>query len=369
MLCMKENILSHIYWGNTILSYIISLLIVVAGTVVLVLVGLFINRWIKTVKLRNEQEIASGSHLRSIPVLLFLHKIVLPLIFLALLSIGLSRLTFNESVITTVNSIFTAIITLFVIRSINKSIELSFVKYFSKESRIPLEKSIKPLMVLVKLFFWVGGILFILSNLGYNITTAIAGLGVTGIAVAIAAQGILGDLFNYFVILFDKPFELGDFIVFDDKMGVVEKIGIKTTHIRTLQGEILVVTNTNLSVSRLHNYKKMQKRRVAFTIGVTYQTSEAHVKEIPVIIRNIIETIKSVPGVTCDRSHFKTFGAFSLDFESVYYVPSPEYPKYMDVQQEINRRIFAAFKNKGIEFAYPTQTVFLDGDGEIIKKE
>ncbi len=361
---MEEKFLSQIYWGNSLLSYIISLLIVASGTVLLVLVGFLINRWIKTVELRNEQEIATGSQMWSIPVLLFIHKIVLPLIFLALLSVGLSRLAFNDTVKTTVNSIFTAIITVVVIRSINKSIELSFIKYFSKESRKHLEKSVKPLMVLVKLIIWIGGVLFILSNLGYNITTAIAGLGVTGIAVAIAAQGILGDLFNYFVILFDKPFELGDFIVFDDKMGVVEKIGIKTTRIRTLQGEILIVTNTNLSVSRLHNYKKMQKRRVAFTLGVTYQTSVEHVKEIPVIIRKIIETIKSVPGVTCDRSHFKAFGAFSLDFESVYYMPTPEYPKYMDVQQEINRRIFAEFKNKGIEFAYPTQTIFLDGDGE-----
>ncbi|MBL7006636.1 MAG: mechanosensitive ion channel family protein [Spirochaetia bacterium] len=364
---MKEIFLTHIYWGNSLLSYMISLLIVVSGTVVLVLVGFIINRWVKTVELRNEQEIATESQLRSIAVLHFIQKIVLPLVFLALLSIGLTRLTFSDTVKTTVNSIFTAIITLVIIRSINKSIELSFIKYFSKESHVPLEKSIKPLMVLVKLIIWIVGFLFILSNLGYNITTAIAGLGVTGIAVAIAAQGILGDLFNYFVILFDKPFELGDFIVFDDKMGVVEKIGIKTTHIRTLQGEILVVTNTNLSVSRLHNYKKMNKRRVAFTVGVTYQTSEEHVKEIPVIIRHIIETVKTVAGVTCDRSHFKAFGTFSLDFESVYYIPSPEYPKYMDVQQEINRRIYAAFREKGIEFAYPTQTIFLDGDGEIPK--
>ena len=166
----------------------------------------------------------------------------------------------------------------------------------------------------------------------------------------------MGDLFNYFVIFFDRPFELGDFIIFDDKLGSIEKIGIKTTRIRALGGEQLVVSNSALVNARLHNYKRMERRRIVFRIGVTYQTPSQQLEEIPRIIRGIIESIDLTQ---FDRSHFQGYGDFALSFETVYYVLTSDYAVYMDIQQEINLRIYKTFEEREIEFAYPTQTLYL----------
>ena len=185
----------------------------------------------------------------------------------------------------------------------------------------------------------------------------VAGLGITGIAVALAAQTILGDLFNYFVILFDRPFKRGDFVIIDDFLGVIVHIGIKTTRIQSLWGEELVFSNTDLTSSRIKNYKKMEKRRVLFKLGVTYQTTSEQIKKIPQIIRGIIEKVEDT---IFDRAHFQSYGDFSLDIESVYYVIGNDYNKYMDIQQQINFAIKEAFEKEGIEFAYPTRTLFIN---------
>ena len=219
------------------------------------------------------------------------------------------------------------------------------------------QKQARGLLVIVKVAVWILGIVFLLSNLGYDVTSIIAGLGIGGIAIALAAQTILGDLFSYFVILFDRPFEIGDFIIIDDKMGVVEYIGIKTTRLRTLSGEQLICSNKDLTDSRVHNYKRMQKRRVVFSIGVTYQTPADVLESIPRLVKEIIE---KKDAVIYDRGHFAGFGDFSLNFEFVYYVLSSDYNKYMNTQQEILLNIYRSFENKKIDFAYPTQTIFLE---------
>ncbi|MDO9079933.1 MAG: mechanosensitive ion channel family protein, partial [Desulfuromonadales bacterium] len=204
---------------------------------------------------------------------------------------------------------------------------------------------------------WVLGLMFLLDNLGFKITSVVAGLGIGGIAIALAAQTVLGDLFNYFVIFFDRPFEVGDFLVIDDKKGTVEHIGIKTTRIRSLGGEILVFHNTDLTNSRIHNYKKMERRRVVFQVGVVYQTTPDNLENLPLIMKEIIEKQEDA---TFDRAHFASLGDFSLNFEVVYYVLGDDYAHYMDIQQGINLAIFREFKEKGIEFAYPTQTLFMN---------
>ena len=195
-----------------------------------------------------------------------------------------------------------------------------------------------------------------MDNLGFDISAVIAGLGIGGIAIALAAQAILGDLFSYFVIFFDRPFEVGDFIVVGDKVGTVEYTGIKTTRIRALSGEQMVFSNTDLTNSRIHNFKKMERRRVVFSLGVIYQTTADQLEEIPKIVRGIIEKQNDT---TFDRGHFKSYGDFSLNFEFVYFVIGSDYVKYMDTQQAINMEIYRTFEQKGIEFAYPTQTLFV----------
>ncbi len=207
-----------------------------------------------------------------------------------------------------------------------------------------------------KATLWVIAILLTLHNFGYNISALIAGLGIGGIAIAFALQNILSDIFASFSIYFDKPFQTGDFIVVGDDMGVVERIGIKSTRLRTLQGEELVISNKELTESRVHNYKKMRKRRVVFKFGVTYETPLAKLKKIPGIVKDIINKI---PLAEVDRVHFHEFGDFSLVFEVVYYIKSSDYNTYMDIQQDINLKIMERFKKLGIEMAYPTQTIYL----------
>ncbi len=200
-----------------------------------------------------------------------------------------------------------------------------------------------------------------LDNLGVNVTALITTLGVGGIAVALAVQSILADLFASLSIVLDKPFVIGDFIIVGDRMGTVERIGLKTTRVRALSGEQLVFSNSDLLSSRLQNFKRMQERRIAFSVGVEYGTPLEAVKEIPGLLRGAVEAQKDV---RFDRAHFKSFGASSLDFEVVYFVLSPEFNVYMDKQQAINLRIAEEFQSREIEFAFPTRTVHVHMAGE-----
>ena len=209
---------------------------------------------------------------------------------------------------------------------------------------------------IVKLVVWVIAILLVLSNLGFNITSLVAGLGIGGIAVAFALQNILQDLFSSFTIYFDKPFRKGDFIIIGQDMGTVKHIGIKSTRIQTLQGQELIVSNRELTNARINNYKKMEKRRIVFSFGVEYGTSTRKLKAINSIITGIFKKMKSAE---LDRVHFKEFGSFSLDYEVVYYLNTNDYTKYMDAQQEINLAIKEQFEKHGIGMAFPTQTIHI----------
>ena len=208
----------------------------------------------------------------------------------------------------------------------------------------------------LRMIIWVILILIGLDNLGINITTLIAGLGISGIAVALAIQNILGDLFASFSIVLDKPFIIGDFIILDDYMGTVEHVGLKTTRIRSLSGEQLIISNADMLKSRIRNYKRMYERRVVFSIGVTYQTPYEKIVQIPQMIRKAVESNSQT---RFDRAHFSSYGDFALKFEVVYWVNNPDYTVYMDIQQAINLDIHRQFSEAGIEFAYPTQTLFM----------
>jgi small-conductance mechanosensitive channel len=216
------------------------------------------------------------------------------------------------------------------------------------------------LAFVLRLVVWSVVVLLVLDNLGVDITALVAGLGVGGIAVALAAQSILGDLFASLSIVLDKPFVVGDFLIIDDYLGRVEKIGIKTTRIRSLSGEQLVFSNNDLLSSRIRNYGRMFERRVLFSLGVTYQTPAGKLKAIPEIIREAIESHGNK--IRFDRAHFSAYGDFALTFEVVYFVLSPDYNVYMDIQQDVNLTLFERFESEGIEFAYPTQTLYVAGN-------
>lgn len=210
-----------------------------------------------------------------------------------------------------------------------------------------------------RVILWSTALLLIISNLGYDVTALIAGLGIGGIAIGLALQNILGDLFASLSIVLDKPFEVGDFIIIGDLLGSVEKIGIKTTRVRSLSGEQLVFSNNDLTSSRIRNFKRMYERRVVFGFGVIYQTTPEKLEEIPKLTRSFIEAQEQT---RFDRAHFKGFGESSYDFEVVYYILGPDYNLYMDIQQAVNMALVRAFAERGIEFAYPTRTLYVSKD-------
>jgi small-conductance mechanosensitive channel len=207
-----------------------------------------------------------------------------------------------------------------------------------------------------RLAVWTAAVLLAVANMGVDVTAMVAGLGIGGVAVALAAQSILGDLFASASIVLDKPFVLGDFIVVGDEMGSVEHIGLKTTRLRSLTGEQLVFSNTDLLKSRIHNYRRMAERRVAFSVGLDYGTPYDKVAAVPAMLRQTVEAQKPV---RFDRAHFAKYGDSALIFEVVYYVLSADYNVHMDVQQAINLDILRRFAAEKIEFASPARTASL----------
>jgi len=213
--------------------------------------------------------------------------------------------------------------------------------------------------LVIRIVLWSIVTLLVLDNLGVNVTALVAGLGIGGIAVALALQNILGDLFASLSITLDKPFIIGDFLIIGEHMGSVENVGLKTTRVRSLSGEQLVFSNSDLLNSRIRNYGRMFERRVAFSIGVIYETPREKLRRIPEIIQ---EAVESQDETRFDRSHFMKYGDYALMYETVYYVLSPDYNIYMDIQQSIYFAIHEVFEKEGIEFAYPTQKLFVHKD-------
>jgi len=286
-----------------------------------------------------------------------INRFGLPALYVTAVYIGLEYLKLSARQNIILRNILTVAITFLIIRLISSSVLLMLRAYVRRQNNG--EEKVKQLggiMLIINIVVWGIGLLFLFDNLGYDVTAIIAGLGIGGIAIALAAQNILGDLFNYFVIFFDRPIEIGDFITVDDKNGTVDYIGIKTTRIKTLSGEQLVFSNSDLMKSRIHNFKRMEQRRIVFKIGVTYQTSLENIKRIPDLLKTIIEEQSPVK---FDRAHFQAYGESSLNFEVVYIVLDPEYNKFMDIQQHINLRLFEEFEKMGVDFAYPTRALFL----------
>ncbi len=203
---------------------------------------------------------------------------------------------------------------------------------------------------------WSVVLLLVLQNLGVEIGALVAGLGVGGVAAAFALQAVLGDLFASLSIYIDRPFDIGDFIIMGDVLGTVERVGLRTTRLTSLTGEQLVLPNADVTSSRIRNYRRMRERRVLSLVRVPYGTPPAKVAAIPGMLREIVENTEMT---RCDRSHFKGFGDFALEFEFVYYTLSPEMGVMMDIQQKVNLEIMRRFEAEGISFAIPTQNVRL----------
>lgn len=347
------EILKQTYYDNTVENYLVAFGLFLATFVALLIV--------KGVVLHKLKKLASYTKLKYDDIVVGSLSRVSKLEILILSVYVASRdLTFHK----TANVIITALATVIIVVRLIIIVSGMLTEMLSVQTRDEhgeiiqeRESAARNISIIIKVILWAIGVLFILNNLGVNITAAVAGLGIGGVAVALAAQSVLGDAFSSFAIYMDKPFVVGDFIIVDKHVGIVEHIGIKTTRLKSLQGEQLIFSNTDLTKSRIQNFKKMERRRVPFMLCVTYQTPAEKLKKIPGIIKEITERIDNVD---FDRAHFKAYGDFSLNFEIVYFLNSSNYNEYMDAQQRMNLEIFEAFAKEGIEFAYPTQTLFVE---------
>lgn len=338
------------FWNNTVLDYLIFLGSLIASFILLLIFKRIVLH--RLIKWADKTPTSLDDML-----LKSFKKYVLPLLFIGALYINTKWLTLSDGVAKAIDILALAAVMILGAVVISTLLIYLFNKYFEKKQRSVDKLAMRWIGALIKAIVWVGALLLFLDNLpGVEITTLVAGLGIGGIAVAFAAQAILEDIFSFVTIFFDRPFEIDDFIIVDDLSGTVEHIGIKTTRVRSISGEQLVFSNKDLTNSRVHNYKRMQNRRVVFSLGVTYDTAFDKLKEIPALIKDIIDAVDKTQ---FDRAHFNEFADSSLNFEIVYYVLSQDYAVYMDVQQDINLGIKEAFDARGIEFAFPTQTLYL----------
>jgi small-conductance mechanosensitive channel len=351
-----EALLEQVYYENSVRNYLIALGIIVVGFLAVRIFKSVVNNRLRKLSERTTTNLDDY-------VIESINRFGIPILYAMVVYWALRYLVLPDRIDDVLRIAITVVVTFFVIRFIANTLLLLLKAYIrSKQGGEEKVKQLRGIMIIVNVIIWSIGLLFLFDNLGYDVTTVIAGLGVGGIAVALAAQNILGDLFNYLVIFFDRPFEIGDFIIVDDKMGTVEYIGIKTTRLKSLSGEQLVFSNSDLTSSRIHNYKRMQRRRIVFKLGVVYQTSLEQVKQIPGVLRQAVEAQNEAEEmVLFDRAHFASYGDSSLNFEVVYNVLSADYNKYMDVQQAINFRVYEAFERLGVEFAYPTRTLHIAG--------
>ena len=340
---LGNSLLSYIYFlGLLILSFLVS-------KVVLFIFKKYINKFAKKTKTKIDDILVDA-----------FEKPILYTLFFVGVYLSIRQLTLSATSIGVVNKIVTVItivlITWGITKLIHSTLEIYWMPKAKKTSSNVDDNLIPVIKSLVSWLVWIISFLFILNNIGVNITSLAAGLGVGGLAIAFALQGVFADLFASISIYLDRPFNVGDYIVIGADSGTVKKIGLKSTRITTLQGEQLVVSNKELTEIRVRNYKRMRKRRVLFNFGVEYGTTPIKLKKITSLIKTIIDKTDQVE---FNRCNFFEFGDFSLNYEVIMYVENRDYDLYREIQQKINLAIVDAFAKEKIEMAFPTQTVYV----------
>jgi len=346
------NWMSITLWNNEMRTYLFAM----AATIGTIVVMWLLRRVMIHYFSRRSQE---SDHDGYDFMLAMASRTLFPLLLMVSLYVGMSFLTIPVGVVSWISSGAVAAVILQAAIWANALVTFWLKRYQKQYRHIDPARmtTVRAVSLAARLVVILVAVILVLDNLpGVEITALVASLGIGGIAIALAVQSILSDLFASLSIILDKPFVLGDFIIVDTYMGTVEYIGLKTTRVRSLSGEQLVFANGDLLKSRIRNYKRMAERRVVFTLGVTYQTAYRHLKSIPGWIETIIEALDLT---RFDRAHFQGFGDYALEFEIVYYVLDPDYNRYMDIQQAINLAIYKKFEAEKIDFAYPTQTVNL----------
>jgi len=346
---MWQEVWNYGLWSNRVSDYALAIALLIIGVIVINIVRIVVLSRLKHWAKRTATPLDDR-------LLQILEQPTVHLAYLGIVYIAISNLALHQILQQSIRVAGVIIATLLIIRLLGSLVEYTVRLYLvTRRSDTTLEQTVNAIVPAIKIVLWAVGLVFLLDNLGFDISAVVAGLGIGGIAVALAAQGLLQDLFSYFSILLDRPFEIGDFVVIGNLVGTVEHIGIKTTRLRSLSGEQLVAANTDLTSSRIQNYKRMERRRIAFALGVTYETPTEKLETLPGMIQQVID---NTANVSFDRAHFLSYGDFSLNYEVVYYVETSDYAVYMDAQQTINLELKRRFEAQGIDFAYPTQVLY-----------
>jgi len=342
--------LSYVVWGNSVRQWLIFTLLVLSFLLALRLFKLSVLTALKKLTEKTETLIDDA-------LLEVFEKRVYPYFYFLVFYFSSKYLSLSvklQHALSVVGKVAVSLVVITVVSDMVSYLLREFV--FSARADDAYKKQYSGIITIVKAVIWCFGVILILDNMGVKISALVAGMGISGIAVALAAQTVLKDLFSYFAILFDRPFEIGDFIVSGEQTGTVEHVGIKTTRLRSLSGEEVVCANSDLIENRLHNYKRMARRRVVVKFGITYESPTEVMRRVPAVLKEIVD---SVPGTVFDRAHFAQYGDYSLNYEAVYYVDTADYNAYMDKQQEINLKIKDSVQKLGLRLAYPTRTVYL----------
>ncbi len=348
---MIDGFLRQTFFYNTVLDYLISIGVFVIGIMIIWFLKRFYLTRLKVWAKKTETSIDDI-------IVNTIEKKVLPLAYFGLFYSCMHGLNLKPILAKSLDVSGLLLVIVFGVKFVLSIFEYSADNYLNQKKNLDVSKQqgIKVITNVIKIFIWSLAVIIILDNFGIKISALMAGLGIGGVAVALASQTVLGDVFNYFTIFFDRPFALGDFIIVGEFMGTVEHIGIKTTRLRSLGGEQLVFSNSDLTNSRVRNYKRMEKRRILFQFGVTYDTSLEMLEEMPGLVQEIIGEFNDT---VFDRAHFMKYGDFSLIFEVVYYVLSSNYNRYMDIQHRINLNLMREFKARGISFALSSQRLLV----------
>jgi small-conductance mechanosensitive channel len=338
------------FLGNSGQQYLTALGIVILSVLVLKFFKFVIVKKLKAIALRSETKVDDL-------IIKIFDDIGWPFYVLISAYLGLKMLSLSSFIKSSLGYVILVFVAYYVVKAAQDVIDFAIQNVIEKrQGKEGTDPVIHLLGTIGKIALWIIAVLFIVSNMGFNVTSLVAGLGIGGIAIALALQSILGDVFSSFSIYFDKPFQPGDFITVGEHMGTVKRVGIKSTRLESITGEELIIPNKELTAARVQNYKRLQKRRLIFKFGLTYDTPIKKLRKAKEIVKEIIE---KTPLSEFDRVHFKEYGDSALMFEVSYYINTGDYNKYMDVREEVNLAIKEAFEKEGLEFAFPTQTIHL----------
>lgn len=355
-----EEILSQVYLNNTVSKYLWAV-----GTFLAALLVISLLKRIILKRLIGWRIKKSGQE--ETKLLYLVNKYLIMAMYLSAFYISIKLLYISPFITKIINIGTFALFVYLLVIFITIFLDFGLKKYADRY----IEDSGKQLafhwvIKVLKAVIWAVAVILFIQNLGIEIGALVTGLGIGGVAIAFAAQTILGEIFSYFTIFFDRPFEIGDLINTGELSGTVEHIGLRTTKLRSLGGEQLIFSNKDLTNARVKNYKRMEERRVAFNLCIVYDTPTDKLKQIPNMLKEIIE---AQPDTRFERAHFSTYTDSSLKFDVVYYYLSSDYNGYMDTQQEINFNIKECFENNNLYFAYPTQTILYKSDKTIQNDE